>query len=116
MPIQSIRWSNDDLGFISCGLDGCVYEWKMAALGTNTRSSEHHGGIAGLQFDVVACGDHGSVLASGCILPSIHHIQGIRKWLLETVQKMKVLRSVEALMDQNKGIQIKIHRSPSDQA
>ena len=82
MPIQSIRWSNDDLGFISCGLDGCVYEWKMAALGTNTRSSEHHGGIAGLQFDVVACGDHGSVLASGCILPSHSSHPGNKKMAL----------------------------------
>ncbi len=83
MPIQSIRWADDDLGFISCGLDGLIYEWKMAALGTNTRSSEHHGGIAGLQFDVLACGAHGSVVAAGCILPSHSSHPGNKKAALE---------------------------------
>ena len=70
MPITSVHWKLDDLGFISCGLDGAVYDWKVEALGTNTRSSEHHAGVSGLQFDVVACGNHGSVVTAGCILPS----------------------------------------------
>jgi WD40 repeat protein len=89
MPIQSIRWENDDLGFVSCGLDGCIYEFKMAALGTNTRSSEHHGGIAGLQFDVLACGDHGSIVAAGCILPSHSSHPGNKKAALDGANKSK---------------------------
>jgi cilia- and flagella-associated protein 57 len=70
MPIQSVRWRTDDLGFISCGLDGAIYQWRLEAIGTNTRSSEHHAGMNGFQFDVVACGNHGSIVAAGCILPS----------------------------------------------
>ena len=28
--VKSIRWTTDDLGMVSAGLDGAVYEWRVA--------------------------------------------------------------------------------------
>jgi hypothetical protein len=76
MPITSFSWSKDDMGIVSCGMDGSVYEWDLNAMdGTGhtpcgTRAGEHHSELpknVGFSYNTIVCGSNGSVCVSGAI-------------------------------------------------
>ena len=60
--VKSIAWSQDDLGLVSAGIDGAVYEWKVATFERtqeNVSRNVHYASVVYNQQGTacVACGD-----------------------------------------------------------
>lgn len=52
-PVKCICWLEGDLGMVSAGLDGAVYEWRLE---TRERVEDHV--LKSCQYEAVVCGPH----------------------------------------------------------